>query len=81
MLLLGRGDSDDRLLGEAVLPLLQSLAAVSDVRPKLNARFDMPHWCAALAVLVVLAVLPICSWQVLTLCTNSGSRLRVFRCR
>lgn len=40
-----RGDSDDRLLGEAVLPLLQSLAAVSDVRPKLNARFNMPHWC------------------------------------
>ncbi len=40
-----RGDSDDRLLGEAVLPLLQSLAAVPDVRPKLNARFNMPHWC------------------------------------
>lgn len=40
----GRGDGDDRLLGEAVLPLLQSLAAAEDVRPVLRARFNMPHW-------------------------------------
>lgn len=45
-----RGDSDDRLLGEAVLPLLQSLAEVADVRPKLHARFNMPHWFKAQGV-------------------------------
>lgn len=45
-----RGDSDDRLLGEAVLPLLQSLATCADVRPKLHARFNMPHWFKAQGV-------------------------------
>ncbi|GBF88218.1 CTD small phosphatase [Raphidocelis subcapitata] len=39
-----RGDPDDRLLVEAVLPLLQSLAAAADVRPALERRFDMLNW-------------------------------------
>jgi hypothetical protein len=39
-----RGDPDDRLLGEAVLPLLQTLAAAPDVRPLLERRFDMSSW-------------------------------------
>ena len=45
-----RGDSDDRLLGEAVLPLLESLAEAEDVRPRLRARFNMPHWFRAQGV-------------------------------
>jgi hypothetical protein len=39
-----RGDPDDRLLGEAVLPLLRTLAAAPDVRPLLERRFDMGSW-------------------------------------
>lgn len=52
------GDSDDRLLGEAVLPLLQSLAACADVRPKLNARFNMPHWFKAQGVSLPVEIIP-----------------------
>lgn len=39
-----RGDPDDRLLMEAVLPLLQVLANTSDVRSVLQRRFDMTTW-------------------------------------
>ena len=39
-----RGDPDDRLLEEAVLPLIQTLAAESDVQPVLHRRFDMANW-------------------------------------
>ena len=39
-----RGDVDDRVLCEAILPLLQALAGVPDVRPVLHRRFDMPRW-------------------------------------
>ena len=39
-----RGDPDDNLLLEAVLPLLQLAAAESDVRPFLDARFGMSTW-------------------------------------
>ena len=53
---MSRGDSDDRLLGEAVLPLLQSLAAVPDVRPKLHARFNMPRWFKAQGVSLPLQI-------------------------
>lgn len=36
-----RGDVDDRVLGEAVLPLLQGLSALEDVRPRLLKRYNM----------------------------------------
>ena len=39
-----RGDVDDRVLCEAMLPLLQALASAPDVRPVLHRRFDMPRW-------------------------------------
>ena len=39
-----RGDEDDRVLPEAILPLLQQLAGCEDVRPVLHRRFNMPHW-------------------------------------
>jgi Dullard-like phosphatase family protein len=39
-----RGDPDDRLLLEAVLPLLQSLEKEPDVRTVLSRRFDMASW-------------------------------------
>ncbi|KAF6263587.1 hypothetical protein COO60DRAFT_376205 [Scenedesmus sp. NREL 46B-D3] len=39
-----RGDPDDRLLMEAVLPLLQTLASAPDVRSVLERRFDMMNW-------------------------------------
>lgn len=39
-----RGDPDDRLLTEAVLPLLQMLSSVPDVRAVLQRRFDMVNW-------------------------------------
>ncbi|KAG2489703.1 hypothetical protein HYH03_011810 [Edaphochlamys debaryana] len=39
-----RGDPDDRLLNEAVLPLLQVLSKEADVRPVLQRRFDMATW-------------------------------------
>ncbi|WIA08413.1 hypothetical protein OEZ85_007851 [Tetradesmus obliquus] len=39
-----RGDPDDRLLMEAVLPLLQTLAGAPDVRTVLERRFDMMNW-------------------------------------
>jgi RNA polymerase II subunit A small phosphatase-like protein len=42
-----RGDIDDRVLPEAILPLLDQLAAVDDVRPLLHRRFDMPRWLAS----------------------------------
>jgi len=42
-----RGDIDDRVLPEAILPLLDQLAAVDDVRPVLHRRFDMPRWLAS----------------------------------
>ncbi|KAF8072557.1 PSR2 [Scenedesmus sp. PABB004] len=39
-----RGDPDDRLLLEAVLPLLQNLASAPDVRSVLERRFAMCDW-------------------------------------
>ncbi len=39
-----RGDVDDRVLMEAILPLLQALASSPDVRPVLHRRFDMRRW-------------------------------------
>ena len=39
-----RGDVDDRVLMEAILPLLQALATSPDVRPVLHRRFDMRRW-------------------------------------
>jgi len=39
-----RGDPDDRLLLEAVLPLLQALAVEEDVQPVLHRRFGMGSW-------------------------------------
>ena len=39
-----RGDVDDRVLTEAILPLLQALSTSADVRPVLHRRFDMPRW-------------------------------------
>jgi hypothetical protein len=39
-----RGDPDDRLLTEAVLPLLQALDGAPDVRPVLARRFNMRRW-------------------------------------
>lgn len=44
---LGRGDVDDRVLPEAILPLLEQLAVCKDVRPILHRRFDMPRWLAS----------------------------------
>ena len=38
-----RGDVDDRMLTEAMLPLLESLADAQDVRPVLHKRFGMPQ--------------------------------------
>ena len=38
-----RGDVDDRMLTEAMLPLLESLADAPDVRPALHKRFGMPQ--------------------------------------
>ena len=35
---------DDRVLMEAILPLLQALATSPDVRPVLHRRFDMRRW-------------------------------------
>lgn len=42
-----RGDVDDRVLLEAMLPLLETLAASTDVRPLLHSRFDMQRWFAS----------------------------------
>eukprot|EP01026_Neomeris_dumetosa_P014114 TRINITY_DN1505_c0_g1_i7.p1 TRINITY_DN1505_c0_g1~~TRINITY_DN1505_c0_g1_i7.p1 ORF type:complete len:768 (+),score=127.00 TRINITY_DN1505_c0_g1_i7:156-2459(+) len=39
-----RGDPDDNLLLEAVLPLITTLASERDVRTTLNRRFKMPMW-------------------------------------
>jgi len=39
-----RGDPDDRLLHEAVLPLLQILSSATSVQPVLERRFDMLNW-------------------------------------
>ena len=36
-----RGDVDDRMLPEAMLPLLEALAQQHDVRPTLRKRFNM----------------------------------------
>lgn len=38
-----RGDVDDRMLTEAILPLLESLSDMRDVRPALRKRFGMPQ--------------------------------------
>lgn len=39
-----RGDVDDRVLLEAMLPLLDQLAGSKDVRPLLHKRFNMQRW-------------------------------------
>ncbi|KAL0039408.1 hypothetical protein WJX79_007128 [Trebouxia sp. C0005] len=49
-----RGDVDDRMLTEAMLPLLESLADAQDVRPALHKRFGMPQWFRAQGVPVKL---------------------------
>ena len=41
---------DDRVLVEAIRPLLATLAAAPDVRPVLHRRFDMPRWFAGQGV-------------------------------
>ncbi|KAK9844379.1 hypothetical protein WJX74_001674 [Apatococcus lobatus] len=46
-----RGDIDDRVLTEAMLPVLHRLADVKDVRPLLRHRFNMPKWFAAQGIL------------------------------
>ena len=43
VLRLYRGDVDDRMLTEAMLPLLEGLAELQDVRPALHKRFGMPQ--------------------------------------
>jgi len=45
-----RSDPDDRFLVDAVLPLLRSLAAESDVRPLIAKRFGMQAWFASKGV-------------------------------
>ena len=47
MSVLSRGDVDDRVLPEAIVPLLDQLAAAQDVRPLLHKRFNMPRWLAS----------------------------------
>jgi hypothetical protein len=42
-----RGDVDDRMLPEAVAPLLESLAGCGDVAAPLARRFNMHKWFAA----------------------------------
>ena len=42
-----RGDVDDRVLLEAMLPLLDHLASLDDVRPLLHKRFNMPRWLSS----------------------------------
>ncbi|KAL0032835.1 hypothetical protein WJX77_001986 [Trebouxia sp. C0004] len=49
-----RGDVDDRMLTEAMLPLLESLIDAQDVRPALHKRFGMPQWFRAQGVPVQL---------------------------
>ncbi|CAG9463532.1 unnamed protein product [Pedinophyceae sp. YPF-701] len=39
-----KGDPDDRLLNEAILPLLLNLSQQQDVRPALRRRFQMDRW-------------------------------------
>ncbi|KAK9868326.1 hypothetical protein WJX84_003439 [Apatococcus fuscideae] len=49
-----RGDVDDRVLTEAMLPVLHRLADVKDVRPLLRHRFNMPRWFTAQGILPAL---------------------------
>lgn len=42
-----RGDVDDRVLTEAMLPVLHRLADVKDVRPLLRHRFNMPKYASS----------------------------------
>ena len=42
-----RGDVDDRVLTEALLPVLESLNEEADVRPALQKRFNMQRWFTA----------------------------------
>ena len=42
-----RGDVDDRVLTEALLPVLESLNEELDVRPSLQRRFNMQRWFSA----------------------------------
>ena len=42
-----RGDVDDRVLMEALLPVLESLNEGGDVRPTLQRRFNMHRWFTA----------------------------------
>lgn len=58
-----RGDGDDRLLSEAVLPLLQGLATEADVRPRLHSRFNMPHWFKAQGVMLSLTRTASAAWR------------------
>lgn len=39
-----KADPDDRLLGEAILPLLWNLSKQEDIRPVLRRRFQMDRW-------------------------------------
>lgn len=39
-----KADLDDRLLGEAILPLLWNLSKQEDIRPVLRRRFQMDRW-------------------------------------
>ena len=42
-----RGDVDDRVLTEALLPVLETLNEEADVRPSLQKRFNMQRWFTA----------------------------------
>lgn len=49
---------DDRVLMEAILPLLQALSTTVDVRPVLHRRFDMPRWfLSQVRILAVLLII------------------------
>lgn len=45
------GDRDDSQLLDVLLPLIESLSPLPDVRPVLNLRFNMPKWFASRAAL------------------------------
>jgi Dullard-like phosphatase family protein len=53
-----RGDVDDRLLPEAVAPLLEALAGEADVRTALARRFNMRRWFAAQGLAAAEAAAP-----------------------
>lgn len=57
-----RGDVDDRVLTEAMLPVLHRLADVKDVRPLLRHRFNMPKYASSSVPPVVHVCVCMSSW-------------------